>query len=263
VQSELGGLKNQRAWAWTKSCTEVNGKANREFCQQFHTLSAELASAQQADTLGKQIAALKAELASAKGTAVSSEADPQAAVLSKLSSALGLTIKVEDMQTALTVFIAVLLEVGSSFGLYVAFSTWRMYDRAAPSVPTMVPAVAAPAVAAVAVTPVAAPKTFGIANDNKSAVTVQRLVAPETDVERFYKERIETAEGSSLTATALYEEYCAWCEEQDKEPLALPTFGREFGESGVQKAKIAVSRQRRIRSCQRQDRRRPDRRPRY
>ena len=31
----------------------------------------------------------------------------------------------------------------------------------------------------------------------------------------------------------------AWCEEQQKEPLALPTFGREFGELGVQKAKIA------------------------
>ena len=55
----------------------------------------------------------------------------------------------------------------------------------------------------------------------------------------FYKERIETQDGSSLTATALYEDYCEWCEEHKKEPLALPTFGREFGELGVQKAKIA------------------------
>jgi hypothetical protein len=37
----------------------------------------------------------------------------------------------------------------------------------------------------------------------------------------------------------LYEDYCAWCEEQQKEPLALPTFGREFGDKGVTKAKIA------------------------
>jgi len=41
-----------------------------------------------------------------------------------------------------------------------------------------------------------------------------------------------------MTATELYEEYCAWCEEKEKEPLALPTFGREFGELGVQKAKL-------------------------
>ncbi len=66
-----------------------------------------------------------------------------------------------------------------------------------------------------------------------------RLVARKNDVERFYKERVETQDGSSLTATTLYEDYCAWCEEQEKEPLALPTFGREFGELGVQKAKIA------------------------
>jgi phage/plasmid-associated DNA primase len=65
------------------------------------------------------------------------------------------------------------------------------------------------------------------------------LVAPETDVERFYKESIDTQDGSSVTATNLYEDYCTWCESQNKEPLALPTFGREFGELGVQKAKIA------------------------
>jgi phage/plasmid-associated DNA primase len=64
-------------------------------------------------------------------------------------------------------------------------------------------------------------------------------VAPETDVEKFYKDRITTAEGSSLTATALYEDYCDWCEEAGKEPMALPTFGRQFGELGVHKAKIA------------------------
>jgi hypothetical protein len=76
------------------------------------------------------------------------------------------------------------------------------------------------------------------ANDNKTAPAPQRPMAPETDVERFYKESVQTQDGSSMTATELYEEYCAWCEEKEKEPLALPTFGREFGELGVQKAKL-------------------------
>ena len=75
------------------------------------------------------------------------------------------------------------------------------------------------------------------ANDNKSAP--EEDVAPGSDVERYHNERVESQDGSSLTATALYEDYCAWCDEQEKEPLALPTFGREFGELGVQKAKIA------------------------
>jgi hypothetical protein len=71
------------------------------------------------------------------------------------------------------------------------------------------------------------------ANDNKSAA------APETDVERFYKESVIASDLPDVTATTLYEDYCVWCEEQEKEPLELPTFGRELAELGVQKVKIA------------------------
>jgi hypothetical protein len=162
-------------------------------------------------------------------------------VLAKLAAFVGMgSIDIEDMQTTLTIFVAILLEVGSSFGMYVAFSTWRLHERDAPSAPVLEPAiatVAAPVGVRVAQRVASAP-AVAIANDNRD-MPVQRLVAPETDVERFYKERIETTDGSSLTATALYEDYIAWCEEHDKEPLALPTFGRDFSELGVQKAKIA------------------------
>jgi hypothetical protein len=244
VQGEIDGLKTNRAWLWSNSCTETKGKQTRDFCQQLHTLNSELASAQQADVLGKRIAEIKGKLANAggaHGSAAMSEADPQAAVLAKLAAFVGVNVKVEDVQTALTIFIALLLEVGSGVGMYVAFSTWRLHERKEPSAPV----VSATAVEAVAVAPVqmrlpAKPVTteVAIANDNRN-VPVQKLVAPETDVERFYKERVDSSDGSSLTATTLYEDYCAWCEEQEKEPLALPTFGREFGELGVQKAKIA------------------------
>jgi hypothetical protein len=74
-----------------------------------------------------------------------------------------------------------------------------------------------------------------VANDNR---TPAKLVPPVSDVERFNKERIEVAEGSTVTATELYEDYCAWCEQLDKEPLALPTFGREFSELGIVKQRI-------------------------
>ena len=236
VQAEIDGLKTQRQWSWTTGCTVVNAKPNRDFCQQFHTLSAEHASATQAVDLHQQIASVKTELAKSNGKSVMSEADPQAAVLTKLAGMLGMTMKIEDMQTTLAVFVALLLEIGSGFGMYVAFSQWRLYDQAAPSVPKMVASVHA--VSASTSSVLMAPRQATIANDNKSA-PMQKLVAPETDVDRFYKERIEKSEGSSLTATTLYEDYCAWCEEQAKEPLALPTFGREFGELDVTKAKIA------------------------
>lgn len=241
VQSEINGVKNQRAWTTTAGCTEVNGRYSRDFCQKYHTLNAELASAKQSAELGSRIDGIKAELAKSEGASVMSEADPQAAVLAKLSGLLFPNIKVEDVQTALTIFVALLLEVGSAFGMYVAFAYWNIHER------RQVPAVQAAASAVAAAVPVATAlivepkKPQAGANDNRSLpAQVPKMLVPENDVERFYKERIETADaGSSLTASALYEDYCMWCEENQKEPLALPRFGREFGELGIQKVRIA------------------------
>ena len=246
VQADIDAVKDERAWANTEQCSKVTGSKSRGFCQKYHALSAELASAQQSIALEARIADIQGKMTTnTTGHAVMTEADPQAAVLAKLAALIAPSVKVEDVQTALTVFIALLLEVGSGFGMYIAFSQWRLYDSHSPAAPRIAPVSTAAAA-------VAAPKAVAIekprsgANDNRSTIETkvaspapQRLIAPENDVERFYKERIETQDGSSLTATSLYEDYCAWCEEQQKEPLALPTFGREFGELGVQKARIA------------------------
>lgn len=245
VQADIDAVKDERAWTNTEQCSKVTGSKSRGFCQKYHALSAELASAQQSIALEARIADIQGKMTNVNGHAVMTEADPQAAVLAKLAALIAPSVKVEDVQTALTVFIALLLEVGSGFGMYIAFSQWRLYDSHSPAAPRIAPVSTAAAA-------VAAPKAVAIekprsgANDNRSTIETkvaspapQRLIAPENDVERFYKERIETQDGSSLTATSLYEDYCAWCEEQQKEPLALPTFGREFGELGVQKARIA------------------------
>ena len=149
---------------------------------------------------------------------------------------------------AMTIFIALLLEVGSGLGMYIAFSQWRLDERMAPAAPAMatlstyhgMPVTVEAVAPAIAAAPVVPARIRISANDNKSVPQIaSKQVAPENDVQLFYKEKIETQDGSSLTATALYEDYCEWCEEHKKEPLALPTFGREFGELGVQKAKIA------------------------
>ena len=62
---------------------------------------------------------------------------------------------------------------------------------------------------------------------------------PDSDVQRFYRERVVAAsENSSLTSTELYEEYCRWCEDNEKEPFAHPRVTREIGELGVKKERI-------------------------
>ena len=230
VQSEIEGLKTKREWIWSNGCAEVKGAQTRGFCQQLFTLSSELASAQQAAALEVRIADVSAKLASAGGGSVMTEADPQAKVLADLSGR-GL----EEVQMGLTIFIALLLEVGSGLGMYIAFSQWRLYERHVPVPPAMAELNETLAI------PAKPPRERrrASANDNKLASVARKLLAPKSDVERYYSEAVETQEGSTVTFNDLYADYGDWCERQGKEMLAQPTFGRDFGELGVEKRKLA------------------------
>lgn len=277
VQSEIDGLKLDKAWKWSKGCTEVTTNMRRQLCQQVTSLEAELASAASAKKADAHIAELKSKIDATAGTPALSEADPQAKVLTELANAFFPNVKIENVQMALTLFVALLLEIGSGFGMYVAFSQWRLYDRQPKPVSPKALTEASTAAAAVAV-PVLTPVTVQTkkprsgANDNRSleialetpvaparaieappaevhqaeptiveskvVAPVARLV-PENNTERFYKENVEVRDGSSVTATELYEDYCSWCDSKNKEPAALPSFAREFAELGVKKEKVA------------------------
>jgi hypothetical protein len=276
VQGEIEGLKAQGAWKWTNGCKDVSSKSEQKFCQKLAALNSEGASASAVTEANTHLEAIKTKIAQMEGSPALSEADPQAKVLTELASAFLPGVKIENVQMALTLFVALLLEIGSGFGMYVAFSQWRLYDVEAPAAPKMVAAAentAAAAVAAPVLTPAAVQtkKPRSGANDNRSieiplelpvaepeTIEAQiaevrqpevraieskqvpaRRIAPETNTERFYRENIEVQDGSSVTATQLYEDYCSWCETKNKEPSALPSFAREFAELGVKKEKIA------------------------
>jgi len=253
VAAELNVVKAQRHWLVTRECTEVSGKAARDFCQQFHKLNAELASAQQSEKLETRIAEIGTKLAKTGGAGVMSEADPQASVLAHISG-----LDISQVQTALTIFVALLIEIGSGLGMYVAFAYWRLHDRkpeaeylSAPAISIEVaPAPAFQAAPAIEVAPASARDARAENEEHATAVPppARRLEAndnratrgvPDSDVQRFYRERVVAAsENASLTSTELYEEYCRWCEDNEKEPFAHPRVTREIGELGVKKERI-------------------------
>ncbi len=256
VAAELNVLRAQRYWVTTHECKDVTGKAAREFCQQFHKLSAEHASAQQSRKLEQRISEIGAKLAAAGGATVMSESDPQASVLARISG-----LDIAQVQTALTIFVALLIEIGSGLGMYVAFAYWGIHERKSRPAPQQQAAdvraievapveAAPPSTAAAEMQPAPMPveeaeeepaaaaglppgRRLG-ANDNRVARGV-----PDSDVQRFYRERVvAAAENASLTSTELYEEYCRWCEDNDKVPFAHPRVTREIGELGVKKERI-------------------------
>lgn len=230
VSSEMDEVRQDRRWKATESCTNATKGTSISFCKNFHQLGAELAAANEAEKLQVRIDELRGQLQNASTAVAVASADPQSEVISHLSGQ-----DQEMVKTALTVLVAILVELGSSLGYFVVFSTWKTVEtRSTQANPVVTGTVVARS--RVAAAPAAVPAAAVTANDNRQA---PKLVAPESDVERFYKERITTSEGSSLTATTLYEDYSDWCDEHGKEPMALPTFGRAFGDLGVHKAKIA------------------------
>jgi hypothetical protein len=240
VQSDISGIKDQRLWTTTTGCTDIAGKSGREFCQQYHKLGAELASAQEAQKLEVRIAEISAKLAKVTGGTVMAEADPQASVLARMTG-----MEIASVQTALTIFVALLIEIGSGFGMYVAFAHWRLHEQPAESKAAKRKFVEVPfedeeLVAIAQLEPPVAPERIG-ANDNKTNELKQpaKVLVPDSDVQRFYRERIVAAsETASLTSTELYEDYCAWCEEHERVPFAHPRVTREIGELGVKKERI-------------------------
>jgi hypothetical protein len=250
VAAELNVHKAQRFWLVTTECTDVKGKSAREYCQQFHKLSAELASGREAQKLETRITDIGTKLARAAGGSVMAEADPQASVLAKVTG-----VEIATVQTGLALLVALLIEIGSGFGMYVAFAYWRMHGhepqaaavsasavdvaplRTADRTLALPPAEAVEAEETAALpAPAQPPATARLgANDNR---TPAKRLLPDSDVQRFYREEVLATDGMSITLNDLYNSYCNWSEDQEKEPLAMPTFSREFRALGVRKEKI-------------------------
>ncbi len=220
VQGEIDALKQNSRWISSNECTNATVQQSMAYCENYHKLRSELAVSYEVVKLEARIGEINLKLSQVPAEAAVKEADPQSQLLAQLSG-----LSTEEVQTALTVLIAFLVELGASTGFYVAFSFWGIQDRIHHVAPRAVNTVAA-----------AAPPVVLEAD----AVQLEDIPeSPKSDVELFFGERVGKEDGSSVMALTLYDDYCAWCEARTKQPLGLPIFNRQFGDLGVQKAKIA------------------------
>jgi len=215
VQSEIQAAKQNSRWTSSEGCTNATVDKSREFCENYHKLGSELAAALQTETLRKRADEVRGKLGQLNSLAAVKVADPQAAILSSLSG-----LDTSRIDVALTILITLLVELGSSLGLYVATSTWRMHDSVRKPVPEPV-------------------KVVEIVRPVPKLVEPIQLALPKTDIQHYFDERIRQDDGSSVTALALYDNYCQWCESSARQPVGLPIFSRQLTDLGVQKAKIA------------------------
>lgn len=124
VVEALRGLEQDKRWSTSKGCTEATALDSRAFCEGYFKTKAELAAALEAVRLDARLTPLKQEVARLQEAGAREEADIQASLLSRLTG-----VGVSTAQMGLVMFVAVLVEIGAAFGLYLAFGWSPVYQR--------------------------------------------------------------------------------------------------------------------------------------
>lgn len=222
VEAEIKGAKQHYRWTSSEGCTNATVTLSREFCEGFHKLQAELAAAKKNEVLQAEADQVRAQLAKIDAKTVTKVADPQATIIASLSG-----VDIKQVELGLTILVTLLVELGSSMGLYVSTSTWRVHEQ-----------MKRPAPEPAKIVEIVEPKPVNLQIQPPRQQEAP-LALPRSDIETYFNEQIREDDGSSVTALALYDNYCDWCESSERQPVGLPIFSRQLTDLGVQKAKIA------------------------
>jgi hypothetical protein len=167
------------------NCTLNRGDAVA-ICENWRHLGVELTSALEAQRIDSELQELRIKLDAVP--AVSTAEDPQTVAISRLGQWFEKTFPQEDIQLGLSLLLALVIEAGSGFGLYLT-ATLRG-------------------------------RREGEEGDTVAAVHHERL----GNVDDYAMARLEPSPGGTLTLTALYEDYRHWCRDSNLVALAKPPF---------------------------------------
>ncbi len=116
IQADMAAMQQEKRWRSTKGCVDTTANKSIRFCKRFFALKAEHEDAIEARKLRKRLDTLRPQVSNLKEKGAGKAADPQAGVLAKVIPGF----EVSDVQTALTVLIALLVEAVAAFGLYLS-----------------------------------------------------------------------------------------------------------------------------------------------
>lgn len=115
IEAELDGLRQDRRWSTSKECSEATAQTSREFCQQVAAVKGALAAAVEADRVRGRVGQLAKEKGDLEAAGAAIDSDPQASLFARLSG-----VDIKHVQLGWVVFMAVLVELGAAFGLWLA-----------------------------------------------------------------------------------------------------------------------------------------------
>jgi hypothetical protein len=120
IEAAIARHRQDPRWASSKACEDATITRSREYCAEFFRLRGELAAASSAKLLREQREALNRQRQRLEESGAGQEADPQAKMLAILAAKVVPDADASAMQIALAVWIAVMVEFGAAFGLFIA-----------------------------------------------------------------------------------------------------------------------------------------------
>ncbi|MEO1555865.1 MAG: hypothetical protein AAFS01_05505 [Pseudomonadota bacterium] len=207
VQNAIEGLKQNRRWTSTRGCTDATATASRRFCEQYFAVRQELASAVEGQRLKSRVEGLKREVARLRDAGAGQDVDPQVSILSKIMG------HGEDrVRLLLILVVAVLVELGSSLGLWLSTAHSEIFRRGKKMRVDITES------APVRSAPVERREPMHRAGAQTLAIEAQTMTAQPSeartmgDVEDYCLSRIDPVADGGVGLTELRADYLAWCD---------------------------------------------------
>jgi hypothetical protein len=210
VTEDIESHKQDRRWRVTKDCAEATLPESRDYCARYYELRAELAAGTESQRLQVKIAALKEQTDRLRGEGAGQDADPQVSLLARV-----LGHEQSRVRLALIVVVALLVEIGSSLGLFLATSHSELFARKAEK------AIPAKAKSTPEISARETPKAPATPPRKKKD-------KPVGAVEDFCLECLVTNAEGRMTLAELFEGYRAWCAVKRLTPLTQSAFRKAF-----------------------------------
>ncbi|MGH1353408.1 MAG: primase-like DNA-binding domain-containing protein [Methyloligellaceae bacterium] len=190
VEQEINRYKQHVRWTTTKKCVDATIPESREYCRKYFSLRSELAAAKEYAKLQKQNQTLKDKISRLRSNGAETDSDPQVSLLSRIFGQSS-----ENIRLTLTIIVALLVELGSSLGLYLSASHSPVRKRQ---------------------------KTNSTEKQDDSGDIITG------EIEDFCLACLKADECSSISLHQAYASYQAWCNSNDYEVLELDMFSKKF-----------------------------------
>lgn len=186
VASRLEAMKQHKRWNSTKGCTDATATASREFCTKYFEIKGTMGAAVEVGRLDKKIDVLQAEINRLRKAGAGGDSDPQLGILKTLSG-----LEMGTVKTSIVTFIAILIEIGSSLGLFLATNHSQIFKR------------------------------YKLENtaDSKEA-DMEQVKYDYGNLAIYLQGRTMGGDGFHTTLSEIYYGYVLWCEATGKQPYS-------------------------------------------